>query len=126
MLPFEIKLQPGKPAYEQVTFAAKRAMASGQLAPGDPFPSLRVISKELKINPNTVQKVVSQLKAEGLLVVVPGVGTVVSEAVAADPTHALATLRPTAEGLAVEAHQLSLTRQQLLDLVAKEFDNLTN
>lgn len=44
---------------------------------GDPFPSARALSKELKINPNTAHKVV-QLVTEGTLEVRVGVGTVVA------------------------------------------------
>ena len=65
MLPFEIQLKHGTPVYEQVLYASKKAIVSGQLQPGDSFPSVRAISKELKVNPNTVQKAVTILKQEG-------------------------------------------------------------
>ena len=57
---------------------AKKAMISGQLRPGDAFPSVRVLSRELKINPNTAHKVIVSLIAAGLLETRPGVGTVVA------------------------------------------------
>jgi DNA-binding transcriptional MocR family regulator len=53
-------------------------MVSGQLRPGDPFPSVRALSKELKINPNTAHKIVAHLVNEGLLETRPGIGTVVA------------------------------------------------
>ena len=74
MIPFRLRFEPGFPVHEQVTFAAKKAMVSGQLRPGDSFPSVRVISKALKINPNTAHKVITQLVSEGLLEVQPGLG----------------------------------------------------
>ena len=79
MIPFRLTFQPGIPVYEQVTFAAKKAMISGQLRPGDAFPSVRALSKALKINPNTAHKVVMQLIREGLLEVHPGIGTLVAQ-----------------------------------------------
>ena len=78
MIPFRIAFQPGISLYEQVVYAAKKAMISGQMRPGDPFPSVRALSKELKINPNTAHKVVTHLVNEGLLEVNPGLGTVVA------------------------------------------------
>ena len=46
---------------------------------GDAFPSVRVLSQELKINPNTAFKIVGVLKREGILEIVPGIGTIVSD-----------------------------------------------
>ena len=61
MIPFRLAFEPGIPVHEQATFAAKKAMISGQLRPGDPFPSVRTLSKALKINPNTAHKVIAQV-----------------------------------------------------------------
>ena len=77
MIPFRLTFQPGTSIYEQVVYAAKKAMIAGQLRPGDPFPSVRALGRELKINPNTAHKVVSHLMSEGMLEVMPGIGTVV-------------------------------------------------
>ncbi len=78
MIPFRLSFEPGISLYEQVVYAAKKAIIAGQLRPGDPFPSVRALSKELKINPNTAHKVVAQLVSEGMLSVHPGLGTVVA------------------------------------------------
>ncbi|HWR37458.1 MAG TPA: GntR family transcriptional regulator, partial [Clostridia bacterium] len=83
MIPFRLDFRPGVSLYEQVVYAAKRAIISGQLRPGDPFPSVRLLSKELKINPNTAHKVVTHLIADGLLEALPGIGTVVARPPAA-------------------------------------------
>src|SRR5450631_410305 len=78
MVPFRVSFEPGAPLYEQVSYAARRAIIAGQMRPGDTFPSVRALSKELKINPNTAHKVIGQLIAEGMLEVRVGVGTVVA------------------------------------------------
>ena len=78
MIPFRLTFVPGISLYEQVVYAAKKAIVSGQLRPGDDFPSVRQLSRALKINPNTAHKVVTQLVDEGLLEVRVGAGTVVS------------------------------------------------
>ena len=59
MLPFLIELGAGAPIYEQIVEAVRRAVASGRLKEGDRFPSVRAISAELRVNPNTVQKAVA-------------------------------------------------------------------
>ena len=64
MIPFRVDFRPGTSLYEQVIYAAKKALISGQLRPGDPFPSVRALSAELKINPNTAHKVITHLLYE--------------------------------------------------------------
>jgi GntR family transcriptional regulator len=72
VIPFRLIFEPGVALYEQVVYAAKKAIVSGQMTPGEPFPSVRTLSKALKINPNTAHKVILQLVREGLLEVRPG------------------------------------------------------
>jgi DNA-binding transcriptional regulator YhcF (GntR family) len=79
VIPFRVTFRPGASLYEQVVYAAKKALVSRQMRPGDPFPSVRTLSTELRINPNTAHKVITQLLNEGLLEVRPGTGTVVAE-----------------------------------------------
>src|SRR6202035_3771445 len=79
VIPFRIQFEPGISLYEQVVYAAKKAVVSGQMRAGDPFPSVRELSKSLKINPNTAHKVVTHLVAEGVLEVHSGIGTVVAK-----------------------------------------------
>ena len=61
MIPFRLSFEPGISLYEQVVYAAKKAVVSGQMLPGEPFPSVRTFSKALKINPNTAHKVITHL-----------------------------------------------------------------
>src|SRR5437588_4082208 len=79
VIPFRVVFKPGASLYEQVVYAAKKSLVSGQLRPGDPFPSVRTLSTELRINPNTAHKVITHLLNEGLLEVRPGTGTVIAD-----------------------------------------------
>jgi GntR family transcriptional regulator len=108
VIPFRLSFQPGIALYEQVVYAARKAVISGQMRPGDPFPSVRVLSSALKINPNTAHKVITHLVNEGLLEVRPGTGTVVappSRSTAAERTHLLDN---ELEHLVVEARRLGM------------------
>jgi len=108
VIPFRLSFQPGVALYEQVVYAARKAVISGQMRPGDPFPSVRVLSSALKINPNTAHKVITYLVNEGLLEVRPGTGTVVappSRSTAAERTHLLDN---ELEHLVVEARRLGM------------------
>lgn len=105
---FPIQFQPGQPVYEQIVYAAKKAMVSGQLRPGDRFPSVRQLSQDFKINPNTAHKVVAILTEEGLLEVQPGIGTVIAPTSPPKTDARRALLADEVERLVVEALKLSL------------------
>lgn len=113
MLPFSIELKPGLPITEQVIFAVKKAVVGGQMKPGQPFPSVRVVSQELKINPNTAHKIVAALVAEGVLITTPAVGSVVAEHAAGDRQQRAELLGADLEQVVVEAKKLGLTLDEV-------------
>jgi GntR family transcriptional regulator len=117
MLPFEVELTSGESPYRQIVYAATRAVVSGDLAVGAPFPSVRVLSQSLKVNPNTAQKAVAELVRAGLLEVRPGVGTVVADWGPATAAERRALLSGELERLLVEARRLGVTRRELVDAV---------
>ena len=128
MLPFSLTLRPGDPVVDQVVYAVTRAVVSGQLRPGDRFPSVRALSQELKVNPNTAQRIVALLAEAGLLAVEPGIGTVITGQAArgAGPkkSETAALGERLAEPLIVEARRLGLTLTELLDLVRERWKRL--
>lgn len=121
MLPFEVVLRAGESPYRQVVYAATRAVVSGELAPGSAFPSVRELSQALKINPNTAHKVVAELVREGLLEVLPGVGTVVSRGRRATAVERRRLLSEEVERLVVEAKRLGLDREAVLEAVSSRW-----
>ena len=114
MPPFFISLRTGVPIYEQVIYAVTRAIVNGELQPGDPFPSVRSLSQDLKINPNTAHKIVAALVERGLLEVRPGIGTIVSNTRAASASDRRSVLDDEAERLVVEARRAGLSLQEVL------------
>jgi GntR family transcriptional regulator len=108
VIPFRLSFEPGISLYEQVVYAAKKAVVSGQMLAGEPFPSVRALSKALKINPNTAHKVILHLVAEGLLEVRPGIGTVVAERSASTAAERGNLLKRELEQLVVEAKKVGL------------------
>jgi GntR family transcriptional regulator len=124
VLAFSVALRPGLPIHGQIVYAVKKAIVSGRLKPGDTFPSVRAISKELRVNPNTAHKVVATLVGEGLLEVKPGIGTVVAKVSASTAEQRRALLKEDAERLVVEARHLALDRQDVVDAVVDHWDRL--
>lgn len=124
MLPFKVELSPGESPYRQIVYSATRAIVSGELAVGAPFPSVRTLSQSLKINPNTAQKAVSELVREGLLEVNPGIGTLVADWGPASARKRKELLAEELERLLVEAKRLGVTLRELEEAVAEGWDEL--
>jgi GntR family transcriptional regulator len=125
MVPFRVTFRAGISIFEQVVYAATKAMISGQLRPGDPFPSVRALSKELKINPNTAHKIVAHLVHDGLLETRPGIGTVVT--VLPDSTRKERTelLGHEIEELVVEAKRLGIELAEMLGSITAHWKQLS-
>ena len=121
---FRFKLRPGESIFDQVVYAAKKAFISGELSPGQGFPSVRALAADLKIHPNTAHKVVQYLIQERWLEVRPGVGTVVAEVPAARAGDKRRVLDQEVEQLVVEAMRVGLEEADLLEAVKKQWARL--
>jgi GntR family transcriptional regulator len=124
VLPFTIEIIAGGPIAEQIVFAVKRAVVSGQLRPGDKFPSVRVLSQELRINPNTAHRVVGQLVEQGVLVATPAVGTVVAATSSGGKAEKSSLLGAALEKLVVEAKRLGVPLEQVQRSLEKHWREL--
>lgn len=124
MLPFQVHFRPGPRTYDQVVYAVKKAIIAGVLRPGDSFPSVRVMSQELGINPNTAQKVIAALTEERLLIVKPGIGTILAEITPANQTERKELLGPELERLVVEAQKLQLDYAEFIQAIQKHWIRL--
>lgn len=109
---------------EQILFAVRKAVVTGQLRAGDKFPSVRVLSQELKINPNTAHKVVAALVTEGVLVTTPAVGSIVAEREPGGRKERAELLGAEVEWLVVEAKKLGLELDDVTAAVAAHWKKL--
>jgi GntR family transcriptional regulator len=100
-------------------------MIAGQLRPGDAYPSVRTLSKELKINPNTAHKVVAHLIGEGLLETRPGIGTVVAELPESSRKERAQLLGREMEELVVEAKHLGIGLDEMLSSFSSHWQHLS-
>lgn len=125
MLPFHVALKSGVPIYEQVVQAVKRAIARGDLKPGAPLPSVRELSRELQINPNTAQKVITALVNERLVEVIPGIGSIVSDRSRLSGETAGLILNDTLETTVLEAITYGVTEEQFIESVRRHWNEIT-
>lgn len=70
------------PIYSQLVQKIKYALVSGELSPGDRLQSVREMALDAKVNPNTMQRALSELEREGLLYTQRTSGRFVTEDIA--------------------------------------------
>lgn len=76
-MPFTISvdLKSGVPIYRQIIDQVKSAIATGTVGPGDRLPTVRQLSVDLSVNPNTVSRAYNELELTGLVETHMGSGT---------------------------------------------------
>jgi GntR family transcriptional regulator len=67
------------PIYQQLAQQIREAIARGELEAEAGLPSVRQLSRDLLVNPNTVARAYTELEREGLLVSRPGRGIYVAQ-----------------------------------------------
>lgn len=112
------KAQPGQSIFDQLIFAAEKALVSGEFSPGQTFPSVRTLAAELKIHPNTAQKIVHHLIQERWLEVRAGIGTVVAERPAVRAGDRKRLLKEDVERLVVEAKKMGVSLQEVVQAIS--------
>ena len=64
----ELKLDDNMPIYVQIMSRVRESIASGELAPGERVASVRELAADFEVNPNTMQRALTELEREGLLI----------------------------------------------------------
>ena len=61
------KLKENMPIYVQIMNRVREAIAAGELKPGDKIASVRDLAADFEVNPNTMQRALTELERDGLL-----------------------------------------------------------
>lgn len=88
-----INYRDPRPIYEQVRDGLRRLIVSGTLPLGEKLPSVRELSTQLTINPNTIQRAYRELETEGYICSVAGRGSYVCAQIPDDPARQDALLQ---------------------------------
>ena len=62
------KFSGDRPVYQQIMENIRGAVLRGELPPGGKVPSVRDLAAAAQVNPNTMQRAMTELEREGLLV----------------------------------------------------------
>jgi GntR family transcriptional regulator len=117
---FHIETASRTPIYRQLVAQIREAVARGRLKPEERLPSVRDLSRQLVINPNTVARVYTELEREGVLNTRPGLGVFVAQP-KSDLTKRVRKDRVISlvDGLLTEAVHLGFAANEVLALVSE-------
>jgi DNA-binding transcriptional regulator YhcF (GntR family) len=116
----------GTAIYRQIADQVRLAVATGELAPGDPLPSTRNLAERLVINANTVVKAYAELVRDGVLESQQGLGFFVPNKKRQIYSRAerLRRLKQTLDAFVHEAVFLDFTADEIREAVDEKLADL--
>ncbi|HRX58447.1 MAG TPA: GntR family transcriptional regulator [Eubacteriales bacterium] len=119
---FQIDRFGRTPIYEQIIDQTQRLILSGVLKAGDQLPSVRSLSQELSINPNTLQKAYGELERRGICVSAPGNGRFVTNDAARIVGECMERQLEEIERICVELHAAGIPLERTLETVKAAYE----
>ena len=121
---FTVDPRSGVPIYLQIVEQVKRSVALGVLAPGEQLPTVKQLSADLVVNPNTISRAYRELERDLVIETLPGRGSfITANGSVAGAKRAAADVAHQALIQAVrEAKSMGLMRDELRGMLERELD----
>ncbi|WP_339312904.1 GntR family transcriptional regulator [Paenibacillus sp. FSL M7-0896] len=119
---FELDVRSRKPIYEQLTDKVKELIMHGILRADEQLPSVRALSSQLTVNPNTIQKAYRELEREGYIYSLQGKGNFVAALEQGQSESKRAELKEELLRLMAEAVYLGFTETEISSLYRQALD----
>ncbi|MFQ6752421.1 MAG: GntR family transcriptional regulator [Clostridia bacterium] len=109
------------PIFLQIIEHIKMKIISGQYLPNDRLASVRELSLNFGVNPNTVQKAVSQLEEIGLILTDSTNGKYITEDIVVIKKVRDETIKRIIDDFGDKIHEIGLSREDILEILKKEW-----
>lgn len=109
------------PIYLQIIQEMKRRIIRKELTPGERLASVRDLAKEAGVNPNTMQKALSELEVEGLLETERTTGRFVTSDQRLIASLREAYLKERLQPFLEELQSLGLSEEELMTLIRSQY-----
>lgn len=120
---YDIDLQSRTPLYEQVYKKIIELVAIKVLKPDDQLPSVRILAKDLGVNPNTVSKAYLQLENDKIIYTLAGRGSFISNLeVGKIQDKILVKVDKDLE----EAYNVGISKQRVIDRINEKWGALSD
>ena len=119
-------LDSSRPIYLQIIERVQMDIITGRYQPGDKLPSVHDLAQEAAVNPNTMQKALSELERSGLIYSQRTSGRFITED--KELIHQMKKELAAAEVSAFVAHmkQLGITPEEIRQLLAETIEEEEN
>ena len=119
-------LDSSRPIYLQIIERVQMDIITGRYQPGDKLPSVRDLAQEAAVNPNTMQKALTELERSGLIYSQRTSGRFITED--KELIHQMKKELAAAEVSAFVAHmkQLGITPEEIRQLLAETIEEEEN
>ena len=119
-------LDSSRPIYLQIIERVQMDIITGRYQPADKLPSVRDLAQEAAVNPNTMQKALSELERSGLIYSQRTSGRFITED--KELIHQMKKELAAAEVSAFVAHmkQLGITPEEIRQLLAETIEEEEN
>ena len=119
-------LDSSRPIYLQIIERVQMDIITGRYQPGDKLPSVRDLAQEAAVNPNTMQKALSELERSGLIYSQRTSGRFITED--KELIHQMKKELAAADVSAFVAHmkQLGITPEEIRQLLAETIEEEKN
>lgn len=114
---FDLDLRSRLPLYEQLVEKFKELIINEVLKADEQLPSVRVLSTEITMNPNTIQKAYKELESQGYIYSVKGKGSFVTPAAHVPSNEKLKKIKEELIKLLSEAMYIGIGRDELLNII---------
>ena len=121
-----VDLRDRKQLYEQIVDNVKTLILMGELSPDEKLPSVRSLAGELGINPNTIQKAYSELERQGVIITLPGRGSVVTSRTDALLERQKEKLLCELSSIANQAAEIGITKSEFTAMAASAWTQKGN
>ncbi len=118
---FTINLHGKGSIYEQIRDQILKFIQTGVLKPNDKLPSVRELSVDLGINPNTVQKAYQKLEEDGYIYILSKKGAFISEDRKWDDEELIATIRKDIVGFKSQG----IPKATILNIINEVYEEVT-
>ncbi|MDO5564046.1 MAG: GntR family transcriptional regulator [Eubacteriales bacterium] len=115
-----INYKDKRPIYEQIIDQFERLILTNVLKIDEAIPSVRNLSKDLSINPNTIQRAYQELEKEGFIYTIKGRGSFVCKEEKAI-SHFKQQWKDDLKKLIKEGLVIKLTKKEIYDVIDEFF-----
>lgn len=120
---FLIDVMSKTPVYMQIVEQVERFILSGVLRPGEQIPSVRNLSTELSINPNTIQKAYTELDRLGIIYSVPGKGCFITKEARDILISSKSGLLDELNAIVKELKLAGIEKEKIIDCIERSYKN---